>query len=285
MPTRPWSFVAYLLQACTQSTMTWTSRRSAGAPTQNSDEAVGKPIIDDHARSVNTRVSDLATHSRRPSMVLDSEDEDCREAQRSWPATGAIDIQSKMLSYDPEPHISPARPSPRVRFRSRVRITAGVHRPRRLSDGLSSNASSVSGSPSSSISAPLRTHDDSYEGSKGWGPLGRRVSLLASTQARRSRAGARENASGKSRKIYPSSLADSTGERSHLYTGYFYTPVTRSEVHHRNQNVECEQMRRGQVINATFGEWPWRLLNRHWWWWQLEPILCCFYLCENMGDE
>ncbi|KIK18646.1 hypothetical protein PISMIDRAFT_179454 [Pisolithus microcarpus 441] len=177
------------------------------------------------------------------------------------------------VQHDPEPQISPGRPSPRVRFRSRVRITAGVRRHRRLSDGLSSNASSVSGSPSSSISAPLRTHDDNSDGSKGWGPLGRRVNFLASqgTGARRSRTGAKDTGSGKSRKMYSSSLAGSVDERSHLvsfYTGYLYTTVGHNE-----------------VIDATFGEWPWRLLNRHWWWWQLEPIVCCFYLCNDTDDE
>ncbi|KAI6133869.1 hypothetical protein EV401DRAFT_1848198, partial [Pisolithus croceorrhizus] len=204
----------------------------------------------------------------------------------------------RFVQHDPEPQISPDRPSPRVRFRSRVRITAGVRRHRRLSDGLSSNASSVSGSPSSSISAPLRTHDDNSEGSKGWGPLGRRVNCLVSqgTGARRSRTGAKDAGSGKSRKMY-SSLAEPADERSHLvsfYTGYLYTTVDRNEVRHPDHNVECEQLRRGQVIDATFGEWPWRLLNRHslititvhpqWWWWQLEPIVCCFYLCDDTDD-
>lgn len=281
--------------------MTCIFKRSA-APASGSDHTLmqngyeAKPIPDD-TLSVNTRVSDLPTDSRRSSVVLDSEDEDRRErignmAQRPWQAAGAIDVQQNNVSYhDPEPQISPGRPSPRVRFRSRVRITAGVRRHRRLSDGLSSSASSISGSPSSSISAPLRTHDDNSGGSKGWGPLGRRVNLLASqvTQERRSRAGVKVNGSGKPRKMYSSSLADSVDERSHLvsfYTGYLYTTtVGRGGMCHLDQNVECEQLRRGQTTGASFGEWPWRLLNRHWWWWQLEPIVCCFYLCDDTEDE
>ncbi|KAI6137048.1 hypothetical protein F5141DRAFT_1209354 [Pisolithus sp. B1] len=234
----------------------------SGAPMQNGQE--GKPIPND-ALPANTRVSDLATDARRSSVVLDSEDEDYHErfgnmAQRSRRAASILDVQTKMLSLTPRVHIPP--------ILSRVRITAGVRRHRRLSDGLSSNASSVSGSPSSSISAPLRTHDDNSEGSKGWGPLGRRVNFLVSqgTGARRSRTGAKDAGSGKSRKMYSSSLADSVDERSPLvsfYTGYLYTTVDRNEVLHPDQNVECEQLRRGQVIDATFGEWPWRLLNRH----------------------
>lgn len=274
-------------------------RQRSTAPYSGSDATTknvqeGKPVPDD-TLPANTRVSDLATDTRRSSVVLDSEDEDYHErignmAQRLRRAASIIDVHNKMISHDPEPQISPGRPSPRVRFRSRVRITAGVRRHRRLSDGLSSNASSVSGSPSSSISAPLRTHDDNSDGSKGWGPLGRRVNFLASqgTGARRSRTGAKDTGSGKSRKMYSSSLAGSVDERSHLvsfYTGYLYTTVGHNEVCHPDQNVECEQLRTGQVIDATFGEWPWRLLNRHWWWWQLEPIVCCFYLCNDTDDE
>ncbi|KAL4069250.1 hypothetical protein J3A83DRAFT_4249930 [Scleroderma citrinum] len=195
------------------------------------------------------------------------------------------------MSHDHCEHLCTSeRPSPRVRFRSRVRITAGIgrRRHRRLSDGLSSNASSISGSASSSISAPLRTPDS--EGSKGWGPLGRRVSLLASQASDAAHASntttrgrSSVNESGSPRKKYRSfSFPESVNERTSLvsfYNGYSYTAGYAST--HRHPQEEW----RRQVVDVTFGKWPWRLFNRHWWWWQVEPIVCCFCLCGDSDEE
>jgi len=78
-----------------------------------------------------------------------------------------------------------------IRFRSRVRITSGLNHLRqgRTSTLLSTRgdagyvcytpSSSRSGSASSSISAPLRSRTDDEADRPGWGPLGRRVSMLA----------------------------------------------------------------------------------------------------------
>jgi len=78
----------------------------------------------------------------------------------------------------------------RIRFRSRVRITSGLsHLRQGRTNTLRSTggdtgfcptpSSSRSGSASSSISAPLRSRTDDEADRPGWGPLGRRVSMLA----------------------------------------------------------------------------------------------------------
>jgi len=75
-------------------------------------------------------------------------------------------------------------PAARVRFRSRVRITSGLHRYHTPNDSALSalvpGEASLSSSLSSSISAPLHTPGDDEENERpGWGPLGQRVSLFA----------------------------------------------------------------------------------------------------------
>jgi len=154
------------------------------------------------------------------------------------------------------------RPALQVRFQSRVRIAAGIgRRLRRFSDGLPSNASSISESTSSSsISVPLRTPDS--EGTRGWAPLGRRISQLASRadavhgNTTRGRCRVNENGSirNKSRSL---SFPDSENERTRLvsfYNGYSYTT---------NAHRHSQEAWRKQVADVTFGKWPWRLFNRH----------------------
>ncbi|KAH0838709.1 hypothetical protein J3R83DRAFT_7039, partial [Lanmaoa asiatica] len=178
---------------------------------------------------------------------------------------------------------------PRVRFRSRVRISAGMGRRQRLSDGLSSTASSISGSPSSSISAPLRTH---HTGNNGWVPLGGRVNLLASPAApvapRRSEYASSgkgngsgsgyENARKRSARSSQVFLDDDVDEHTHLMTSATrHSYVENQQAHDRyHDDGERERWWREQLVDEVFGKWPGRLLNRHWWWWHLEPILCCF---------
>ncbi|KAG6371517.1 hypothetical protein JVT61DRAFT_9221 [Boletus reticuloceps] len=179
---------------------------------------------------------------------------------------------------------------PRVRFRSRVRISAGIGgRRRRFSDGFSSNASSTSGSTSSSISAPLRTH---YTGSNGWGPLGSRMKLLASQTSPitacqdddANGAGAKNGDSGDgyARRRSARLLHDGADEHTrlltsatrHSYAGRYVHDSCNDDVSEREQ----ERWWREQLVDEVFGRWPRRLFNRHWWWWHLEPIVCC--LCE-----
>ncbi|KAF8139790.1 hypothetical protein EV363DRAFT_309588 [Boletus edulis] len=176
---------------------------------------------------------------------------------------------------------------PRVRFRSRVRISAGIGR-RRFSDGFSSNTSSTSGSTSSSISAPLRTH---YTGSNGWGPLGSRMKLLASQPSPitacqdddANGAGAKNgDVSGGGHGRSARFLNDGADEHTRLLTSATRHSYAGMYVHNScNDDVsEREQERwwREQLVDEVFGRWPRRLFNRHWWWWHLEPIVCC--LCE-----
>ncbi|KAF9229807.1 hypothetical protein BS17DRAFT_41743 [Gyrodon lividus] len=194
------------------------------------------------------------------------------------------------LPLDESTPVTPDRPCLRVHFRSRVRITAGIGRRRRLSDvGLSSNASSISGSPASSISAPLRTHNTAS--SKGWGPLGSRVSLLASQTAVPQTPGrtvCMDDGVRHGRRKHSRSSCDygTVDERTRLATsanGGSYT-ANRSEGDSRQRDSERGRQRREQIVDQAFGKWPGRLLNRHWWWWQLEPIVCCFCLCGD-SDE
>lgn len=155
-----------------------------------------------------------------------------------------------------------------------MRISAGLGRRWRHSDGLSSNASSISGSPSSSISAPLRTH---YTGDNGWGPLGSRVKFSVSqaapiTPCRDDNAnGGKRNSSGNGDGNTPrlrgrsswTSLDVDADEYTHLLTPGTRYYVGRHVCDSCNDDGERERWWREQLINETFGKWPGRLLNRH----------------------
>ncbi|KAH7884010.1 hypothetical protein F5I97DRAFT_1634144 [Phlebopus sp. FC_14] len=194
----------------------------------------------DEAISIESRSSDpSSTESHRSIAALDDSDEE----ENTKNGVQSSNTQAQQLLHS-QRSFSPDLPSPRVRFRSRVRITGGVGRRRRLSEGLSSGASSISGSPSSSISAPLRTSTTSS--TQGWRPLGRRPSLDAD-------------------------------ERSRLLT----TPRHYRTTSQSANVVLTEVEWREQVIEEAFGKWPRRLLNAHWWWRQLEPIMCCFCICGD----
>ena len=152
---------------------------------------------------------------------------------------------------------------PRVRFHSRVRITAGTRGRRRLSDGQPSAASSISGSPCSSISAPLRAPNAAS--AKGWGPLGQRVSVLASQNyvSERSMPVGRR----KTRPRIDSLDSCHSPENEH-------TPLVRSSCRYSyargyhedemvDEDVERERERRERLIDEAFGKWPGRLINYH----------------------
>lgn len=142
----------------------------------------------------------------------------------------------------------PARTG-RVRFRSRVRITSGLNRQKKKSRSehdyltFSSSTSSLSGSPSSSISAPLRVDAEDSVGKPGWGTLGQRVSLLARPKKRykepRSEVFSRINIQG----------IITTGEVNEQ------TPLT-------DHNRDTETIRNhAQELDFAFGPWPRRLSN------------------------
>ncbi|KIK70393.1 hypothetical protein GYMLUDRAFT_32394 [Collybiopsis luxurians FD-317 M1] len=189
-----------------------------------------------------------------------------------------------------------------IRFRSRVRITSGVHHARRnrsLSDSIAPNGpaepsegdtavSSRSSSPSSSISVPIRFREDEPTSPK-WGPLGQRVRLFVSQQrekakqlqedrvSRGRRYGTEAQEASRLRREDPSRRvhegspllgAHGRRQRKSLYRhededdGY---PETRGDY----------QARLNHEIDLVFGKWPGRLLNHHWWWWQIRPVICC----------
>lgn len=221
----------------------------------------------------------------RHSITFDSEDEECYEdtvdfIRRSKRRRASVDgprPYSTVSGDDLRSSID--RSSPRVRFRSRVRITAGMRR-RRLSDGLPSGASSISGSPCSSISAPLRSANAAS--SKGWGPLGQRVSILASqnyTSEPSSPTGRRKIRHGSNP---PEPYHSPVNEHTSLLRPpcrYSYARAYNED----NTGDEDVERQREHVIDEAFGKWPGRLLNHHWWWWQLESLLCCF--CVDCSDD
>ncbi|KAF9004163.1 hypothetical protein BDZ89DRAFT_1145749 [Hymenopellis radicata] len=172
------------------------------------------------------------------------------------------------------PPIIIKHPHRSVRFRSRVRITSGVHRHihRSRSDLSTARESDLSSSPSSSISAPLRTRDD--EVSSPWGPLGQRVRIMSSRRPRR-----------------PSTYQQQVNERTPLVYNHSApkTPFYGDDDDDFDDNfyasphTEDADARLNREIDVAFGPWPGRLLNRHWWWWHMEPILCC--ICIELDES
>ncbi|KAH9938995.1 uncharacterized protein BXZ73DRAFT_89088 [Epithele typhae] len=201
------------------------------------------------------------------------------------------------------------RPAPRVRFRSRVRITSGVHRHRVRAHvaaaGGSTPGSSTSESPSSSISAPLRYQADE---NAAWGPIGRRLSAYASSgswsrrqqqqqQQPQGRPVIHHLSNGRGgygaagaqgtmtrhgmRGVRGSAGAHGRGER-----GALLRPSWRQMYGDEEEDEdevarmpEAERALRAAALRreeeAVFGRWPWRIFNRHWWWWHMEPVMCC----------
>ncbi|TFK40940.1 hypothetical protein BDQ12DRAFT_415408 [Crucibulum laeve] len=169
---------------------------------------------------------------------------------------------------DSELSVCPQRSS-RVRFRSRVRITSGINRHKHKSPShfhhvdsdyfAFSRASSMSGSPSSSISAPLRSRMDDEIAKPGWGTLGQRVGLFARNSQQR-----KVNGRANSFRKYPAHLESDANDQ---------TPLMRSTTLRTYEREE--ETRLSREIDMVFGPWPSRLLNHHWWWWHLEPIICC----------
>ncbi|KDR85214.1 hypothetical protein GALMADRAFT_260918 [Galerina marginata CBS 339.88] len=182
------------------------------------------------------------------------------------------------LSDDP-PHNTA-----RVRFRSRVRITSGLHRQRNKSaseqDYLTfSSSSSISGSPSSSISAPLRSRADDDIGKPGWGTLGQRVSILARANGHKKKI-RQQRPQAVLGKDVRDEVASNMSER---------TPLMTSTPHRHDDELDDvlmseEESELSREIELVFGPWPSRLLNHHWWWWKMEPVARCRCLDESDGD-
>lgn len=155
------------------------------------------------------------------------------------------------------------RPSARVRFRSRVRITSGIGRHRRRSDpdDIGGRSSSRSASPSSSISAPLRSHAD--DATNTWGTLGQRVGLLGlqrkmvgNAQAQRrqqikQRLGPAPSPSERTPLIGPQALRQAAYVEGNV--------VTESDL----SDEDSDDERLAREVDHIFGTFPGRLLNRH----------------------
>ncbi|KAG6814415.1 hypothetical protein H0H92_007418 [Tricholoma furcatifolium] len=165
------------------------------------------------------------------------------------------------------------RPS-HVHFRPRVRITSGINRHRHASailddldhlNGTCTPSSTVSGSPSSSISAPLHSRNDDEADKPGWGPLGQRVSLLA----RRARRGA-----GKERRkvqVRPVVIEQpSPCETTPLLRPRLQSPTIDADGHRiydlldsESEEEDIRRQSRAHEIDEAFGTMPQRLINRH----------------------
>jgi len=170
-------------------------------------------------------------------------------------------------SYDDQELDSPPERSSRVRFRSRVRIGSGLNRHRHKYlrvDYLSSDfspAPSLSGSSSSSMSAPLRTQTDEQVGKPGWGTLGQRVSMFAKGNIEQRRS--REQASSFRRGVEPGGFRGEQVIPYHVQVDE-ETPLLSSPIYSDPAPED-----------KVFGPWPDRLANAYWWWWQIESIICC----------
>ena len=163
----------------------------------------------------------------------------------------------------------PKRPI-RVRFRSQVRITSGLHQHRHKSyseqDYASSltPSSSISSSPSSSIYAPLHTPSEDEISKPGWGTLGQRVSILAQRNAdqrfklqqQREHLGALLSQHGVPGDIH----GIVANERTPLRGSSLSSPCLHGEmIGHEIFDSESEIL--SKELDLVFGPWPNRLLN------------------------
>jgi len=173
-----------------------------------------------------------------------------------------------------DPLNNQVRPS-RVRFRSRVRITSGFSHHRRKSDV----GSSRSGSPSSSISAPLRSHSDGNTNSLG--TLGQRVGLLALQRKIMGSPKAQQRQKGQ---VAPVEHID---ERTPLRNSINHSSYVDGEGIQNGIffDEDSDDERLSRDVDEVFGKFPGRLLNHHWWYWQLEPIICCHCLCCHYAAD
>ncbi|KAJ7171748.1 hypothetical protein C8R43DRAFT_1120131 [Mycena crocata] len=187
-----------------------------------------------------------------------------------------------------DPFAAPRRS--RVRFRSRVRITSGLHHHReRDHQRRLSATSSLSSSPSSSISAPLRSPPTEDNCTPGWGTLGTRVGLFAISN-RQAAAAAAQARNAKQRGRRRQGL-DDLGHDEHSALLVDGAPPSYegdqgdSAEYYSSDDEYSDEAVLSRQIDLVFGTWPGRLLNRQWWWWQLQPIVCCGCLDESDGED
>ncbi|KAK0446485.1 uncharacterized protein EV420DRAFT_1570824 [Desarmillaria tabescens] len=230
------------------------------------------PMAKDSQDTLDSFPCDIAfrvpTHSTlsKPAIVIENADPiqihipDSEESLMNSIQSTATDSSTADDSHVESPYTgsSPIAIKNRsVRFRSRVRITSGLPR-RRAADRITPD-SSLSSSPSSSISAPLRCREhDVNTDSSPWSPLGQRVKQMSQGPRARQRQVAANGFDPDERSplMIPSRRFYSIEEDEH-YNYFAYLD---------------DETRLNREIDLAFGTWPGRLLNRHWWWWHLEPL-------------
>ncbi|OJT11583.1 hypothetical protein TRAPUB_11892 [Trametes pubescens] len=203
-----------------------------------------------------------------PSVIIVTEDGEEDEEEE-------LDEEGRRTSSQP-----PVRPTgPRVRFRSRVRITSGVHRHRHSMNvnGTPTPCSSASDSPSSSISAPLRYQADE---NGAWGPLGKRLSAYAAGNWQRRAQGPTHTQrvpqdvpvigpppggrvrGGKTARAHHERTPLLRPGRQRSYTEEEEDETqTEEELGPEERAMRTAALRREE--EAVFGKWPWRIFNRH----------------------
>ncbi|KAJ8520366.1 hypothetical protein ONZ45_g2827 [Pleurotus djamor] len=256
----------------------------------------------------------LCQHREHPNAMIDLDDAD-ENANIISPAEEPDSSEETDVGQEGEGvpiAIPTVRPGGRVRFRSRVRIASGLHRPHRSNtrdslvygacNQLTLGESSLSSSPSSSISAPLRTEaTNDAECRPEWGTLGQRVRLFAyrgKGKASLSPETVLEKRERRRRKLglppldpslYPSDMRSKVMTLPSEGTPLVGKPYARS-LYVENEGVQpgdpfydsddeedglTASARLSREVDRMFGTFPGRLLNRHWWWWQLEPLVTC----------
>lgn len=212
------------------------------------------------ADSTTNRISIQPSHDGSPQpTILPANALRLHLDDPSAPLTDPVDLLAT-TNADPRPS--------RVRFRSRVRITSGFSHHRQRSD-------SGSCSPSSSISAPLRSQP--HDSTNTWGTLGQRVGLLALQK--------KIMGSSKTRRMQTQGLIVPTinvNEHTPLRNSFNQLPYVEREGVQDGDilDEDSDDERLSQELNDVFGKFPGRLLNPHWWYWQLEPIICCCFTGE-----
>jgi len=187
-------------------------------------------------------------------------------------------------THDAIQPLTPTTPTvrtPRVHFRSRVRIASGLshahsstnhnHSPPSSKDRtpnhpFSTPTSSRSSSPSSSIYAPLKqSHSDGAHANPLWAPLGQRVRLLAwrNTHSSLDRSPARFVPHSERTPLIKTVLrpaANGYGASTHSGQDWRSDLFTWD---HDGRDEDDDRTRLNREIDWFFGPWPGRLLNRH----------------------
>lgn len=257
-----------------------------------------------HGRGSDLSLGDSEADDERPqsppgSFVDEDSDSDPTDPERESGTSKLMESHTTETT-EPDDGAVPAsltRPT-RIRFRSRVRITSGLNRRRqsfipgadsKTSTLRSTNdgggyfcytpSSSISGSPSSSISAPLRSRTDDEADRPGWGPLGQRVNMFAKKDRIKKRFGSTsDDGQSWTRNRHPSleDLAPSRRgrvemtEASPLLTASQGKRGSRVCPHGQRRKcycVDCSSrlsMKRTlspDEMDQMFGSWPGRILN------------------------